>query len=105
MAQRLKITFADNKTAIVQPTLEDRLNFESTLRKNRQWGDLKDNTLKLQPFLGWSAAVREGVTKLTWDEFTRGKKAAIDVEPVTDPDPAPEVEGVGEGSAKEPSNS
>lgn len=102
MANRpLRITFADRTTVDVQPTLEDRLTFESTLRKNRSWGPLADNALKLEPFLAWSAAHRTGKTSLTWDEFTKGEQAALDVSAVPDGDDVDgddlEVEGLGEG--------
>jgi len=107
-ARPLRITFADRRTVEVQPTLEDRLKFESTLRRNRGWGSLKDNALKLEPFLAWSAAHRAGHTDLTWEQFTTGDTAALDVESVTDdddddgdddPDAADlEVDGLGEGT-------
>ena len=77
-ARPLIITFADGSTEKVQPTLEDRLKFETTLRRNKSWGDLKDNALKLTPFLAWSAAHRTGKTALTWEEFTTGPTAALD---------------------------
>ncbi len=102
-ARQLTITFQDGRTETVQPTLEDRLKFETTLRRNRSWGPLADNALKLEPFLAWSAATREGKTDLTWDEFTTGESAALDVEAVRDDEPADdlEVEGLGEGTQTE----
>ena len=103
-ARPLTITFADGTEKTVQPTLEDRLRFETTLRRNKSWGDLRDNTLKLEPFLAWSAASREGLTELTWDEFTTGKTAALDVQTVKEADPDAdedlEVEGLGKGTRK-----
>jgi hypothetical protein len=104
-SHKLRITFHDGKTATVQPTLEDRLKFETTLRRNRGWGELKDNALKLEPFLAWSAAQREGATTLTWEEFTTGETAALDVEKVTgeeesSEEPELEVEGLGKGTRK-----
>lgn len=100
-ARPLRITFADGRTVAVQPTLEDRLKFETTLRRNKGWGSLKDNALKLEPFLAWSAATRTGQTDLTWEQFTTGETAALDVEAVTDDDDdadddVEEVEGLGE---------
>lgn len=99
-ARRLTITFADGKTHTVQPTLEDRLKFETTLRRNKGWGELKDNALKLEPFLAWSAASREGVTDLTWEQFTSGSTAALDVEAESDDDDDDELEvdGLGKGT-------
>lgn len=110
-ARPIRITFADNTVEVVQPTLEDRLKFESTLRKNRGWGPLKDNALKLEPFLAWSAARRAGVTELSWEEFTSGPTAALDVEAVSDDDEDAdddaaddlEVEGLGKDSQTEAS--
>lgn len=106
-AKPLRITLADGRTIDVQPTLEDRLNFETTLRRNRGWGALKDNALKLEPFLAWSAARRLGHIDLTWEQFTTGPTAALDVEPPDDDEPADEdaddleVDGLGEGSPTE----
>lgn len=110
----LIITFADGQTATVQTNLEDRLKFETSLRHNRGWGDLKDNTMKLIPFLGWAAAQRTGVTHLSWTEFTTGPTAALDVEEMPEPEEdeeggsaleAPtervEVEGLGEYTQSE----
>lgn len=100
-AKPLTITFADGTTETVQPTLEDRLKFETTLRRNRQWGELKDNALKLEPFLAWHAAHRLGKTDLTWDEFTSGPTAALDVSGPDDKDDDElEVEGLGKGTKK-----
>lgn len=105
-ARPLRITFADHRTVEVQPTLEDRLKFESTLRKNRGWGPLKDNALKLEPFLAWSAARRTGQTELSWEQFTTGDTAALDVQAVSDEDGDAdlEVDGLGEGTPTEGSN-
>lgn len=104
-ARPLIITFADGHTEKVQPTLEDRLKFETTLRRNKGWGDLKDNALKLTPFLAWSAAHRLGKTDLTWEQFTSGETAALDVEQEGDEDDPAEKElevddVVGKGTRK-----
>ena len=102
----LIITPASGDPIEVQPTLQDTLAFEQFLRKNRKWGSLQDNALKLVPFKAWSAATRlgrlpEGVT--TWEEFTTGDTAVLDVaikglddddEPAGD-DGSVEVEGLG----------
>lgn len=99
-ARRLIITLANGKTHTVQPTLEDRLKFETTLKRNKGWGQLKDNALKLEPFLAWSAASRAGLIDLTWEQFTSGPTAALDVEAESDDDDDEaelEVEGLGKG--------
>lgn len=109
-ARALCITLSNGTEHIVQPTLEDRLRFEQTLRRNRGWGDLKDNALKLEPFLAWSAATRliEGFS-LTWDEFTSGPTAALTVESVaegsTPEEDELEVDGLGKDTQTEPSTS
>lgn len=104
-ARKLRISLPDGKTLDVQPTLEDRLKFETTLRKNRGWGDLKDNALKLEPFLAWSAASRAGETSLSWEEFTSGPTAALDVEAIKDDDDGADAdlevsEQVGKGTRR-----
>lgn len=96
----LIITFADGQKATVQTNLEDRLKFETSLKHNRGWGTLKDNTLKLIPYLGWAAAQRTGVTHLSWTEFTTGPTAALDVEEMPEPEEGEESEE-GEGNALE----
>ncbi len=82
--QKLRVTLADGTTHDVVPTLEDTLTFETTLRKNRGWGTLQDNALKLQPFRAWNALRRSGATDLTWERFTTGPTAALSVEVVRD---------------------
>ena len=97
------IEFQDGTTIEVTPTLEDTLAFESTLRKNKRWVELKENAIKLIPFRAWNAAVRKGLTKLSWDEFTTGETAAVDVSLKDDPDDvddSSEVEGLGKAGRK-----
>lgn len=100
----LRITPATGDSIEIQTTLEDRLAFETALRKNKGWGKLEDNSLKLMPFMAWNAARRTGKTNLTWAEFTTGETAAISVEPV-EPDESDadelEVEGVGKDTPTE----
>jgi hypothetical protein len=97
----LRITFADDRPSIdVIPTLKDRLQFEETLRKNKHWGSLQDNALKMVPFEAWAAARRTGVLGLSWEDFV---KEVSDVEkleePTADEVAAPEeVDGLGEGT-------
>lgn len=96
----LEVTLADGKTVRVTPTLEDTLAFETTLRKNRNWGELKDSALKLQPFRAWNALRRKGETDLTWEQFTTGDTAVLDVHIVDDEeegDDELEVDGLGKG--------
>jgi len=103
-----KVTLSDGTTEIVSTTLEDRLAFEQALRKNRGWGKLEDNTLKMQPYLAWNALRRTDKTKLSWTEFTTGDTAALDVsvpddDTDADDDTDLEVEGVGKDTQTDPS--
>lgn len=101
---QLVITLQNGDTIEVQTTLEDRLAFETALRKNKGWGDLKDNAMKMQPFMAWNAARRTGKTELTWAEFTTGDTAALDVsapdEHDDDGSDELDVEGLGKDTPK-----
>jgi len=103
MIQKLRVTLADGTTLDVVPTLEDTLAFETTLRKNRGWGTLQDSALKLQPFRAWNRLRKQGKTELSWDQFTSGDTAVLDVSIVRpgdddadDDEPAGSVGKVGE---------
>ncbi|MGO2659586.1 hypothetical protein [Mycetocola reblochoni] len=103
-ANQYTITLPDGSTVTVQSTLEDRLAFETALRKNKHWGKLADNALRLQPFLAWNAARREGLLSLSWEEFTTGKTAALSVDAVEDDeDDELEVDGLGKDTTTAPS--
>jgi hypothetical protein len=97
----LTITQHDGQTVDVTPNIGDTLAFESTLRKNKSWGGLTDNAMRMMFFRAWSAAKREGKTTQTWDEFSSGEHAVTDVsfkkadEVEADPEAAA-VEGLGE---------
>lgn len=107
--QKLRVTFADGHTVDVKPTLEDTLAFETTLRKNRSWGTLQDSALKLQPFRAWNRLRKTGETTLSWDEFTTGDTAVLDVsiirpgdDDADEADEADEAEGdLGKAGAQE----
>lgn len=88
-----RITLPDGSTVDAIPTIQDTLAFESVLRKNRSWGPLADNSIRLVMFRAWSAATRAGTLTLTWDEFTSGPTAAVNVEMV---DPAAEGDDQGD---------
>lgn len=102
----LTVTLANGKSEDVQTTLEDRLAFEQALRKNKGWGKIEDNTLKMQPFMAWHALTRTGKTALSWVEFTTGSTAALDVSiPDDDEDDEDlEVGGLGKDTPTAPSN-
>lgn len=105
MSTKLVIVEQNGDSKVVQTTLEDRLAFETALRKNRSWGKLEDSALKLQPFLAFNAAKRDG-EKRTWEEFTTGKTAAANVEAYVEEetdDEDLEVEGVGKDTQPDPS--
>jgi len=108
-AKKLVITLASGEELTVQPTLQDTLAFESTLRKNKQWGGLQDSALKMHPFKAWSAAKRAELLDLTWEEFTTGDTAALDVtfedEDDDEGDDGLGVTGLGKGTRKAASTS
>lgn len=83
-SKQLRITFADDTTIDVTPNLFDTLNFETTLRKNPSWGKLEQNALRMTPFRAWSAARRQNLTDLTWDQFTAPDSPVQDVSSVDD---------------------
>lgn len=99
---QLVITLNNGDKIEVQTTLEDRLAFETALRKNKRWGELKDNAMKMQPFMAWNAAHRTGKTTLSWDDFTTGDTAALDVSAPDEHDDTDEldVEGLGKDTPK-----
>lgn len=108
MPTTLVIETHDGRKIEIVPTLEDTLAFESTLRKNKRWGEFKENVLKIIPFKAWNAARRAGLIEQTWDEFSSGPTAVLDVTVKRDDDDtdeagddAPrEVEGVGKAGRK-----
>lgn len=105
---RLVVTLAGGEEVTVQTTLEDRLAFETAMRKNRSWGKLEDNTMKMLPYLAWNALTRTGKTALSWLEFTGGDTAALSVEPEeleADEDDELEVDALGKDTQTEPSTS
>lgn len=74
-----RITLADGSTVDVKPNIADMLAFETTLRKNKAWGSLAENTLRMFTFRAWHCGHRTGAIALSWDEFTSGDTAVIDV--------------------------
>ena len=94
--KRLVVTRADGTEFTVTPNLGDTLNFETTLRKNPRWGSLQENVLKMQPFRAWSAARRAGLYDGTWEDFSAGENAVLDVSfEDTDHEDELAVDGVG----------
>jgi hypothetical protein len=88
----LEVTFADGREVQISPTLEDTLAFETTLRRNKSWGSLQESALKMQPFRAWNALRRAGLTDLTWEQFTTGETAALNVAVADDPDAEDETD-------------
>lgn len=112
MTGKLRITPAHGDAYEVQTNVSDRLKFEATLKKNKaKWGEIRDNVLKLNIFLGWSAATRLGLTEQTWHEFSEGDDCVLDVQAVRDEDdheedelgPLVEDEALGKGMPPEAS--
>ena len=95
--QKFTITQHDGSEVTVTPNLGDTLNFERTLKQNPKWGSLQENALKMQPFRAWSAGRREGTITATWEDFTTGPEAAIDVSPADEADEADDLEVPGWG--------
>lgn len=101
--QQLRVTFQDGSQIDVTPTLEDTLAFETTLRKNKHWGAIQDNAVKLNPFRAWNVLRRTEQTELTWEQFISGDTAAVSVEtfdPSADADPDELETPVGKGGPK-----
>ncbi|NQX26831.1 hypothetical protein HQQ81_05630 [Microbacteriaceae bacterium VKM Ac-2854] len=94
----LTISFLDGRPDIeVTPTLQDTLEFENVLKKNRKWGGLKENALKMQPFRAFNAARRVGLYSGSWDEFVSEVTDVVTPDPDDiDQDSDTEVGGLGE---------
>ncbi|GAA3342981.1 hypothetical protein GCM10017714_33660 [Curtobacterium pusillum] len=78
-ARVLVVTPATGDAFEVTPNISDTLAFETTLRKNKAWGSISENAMRMQFFRAWSAAKREGKTTQTWDEWSSGENAVVDV--------------------------
>ena len=83
---QLEITLADDTTLTVKPNLFDTAAFERYLRNNPKLGTVQQNTLTLQAFRAWHAAKRQGLTTMTWEEFSTGDNAALMVVPADEHD-------------------
>ncbi|MFJ2370880.1 hypothetical protein [Microbacterium sp. NPDC087665] len=97
----LRIEFDNGEHLDVLPNLFDTRNFERAMRNNRQWGELRDNGMRLQAFRGWSAASRLGLIELTWEQFYEDPHTPVlSVSPApedeTEDDDGLEVDGLGE---------
>lgn len=75
---------ADGSEVHVTPNLGDTLNFERTVKRNPRMGSIQDNMLMMQPFRCWSAGKREGTITDTWEEFSDGPNAVLEVNLVDD---------------------
>lgn len=75
---------ADGTEVKVTPNLGDTLNFERTVKRNPRMGSIQDNMLMMQPFRCWSAGKREGTVTDTWEEFSDGPNAVLEVNLVED---------------------
>lgn len=84
--KRFTITRADGTETTVTPNLGDTLNFERTVKRNPRLGTIQDNMLMMQPFRCWSAGKREGTITETWEEFSDGPNAVLEVNLVEDAD-------------------
>lgn len=95
-----RIAFTDGREPItVTSNLFDQRNFELSLRKNKSWGSLGDNLLRMGAFRAWSAARRQGLLDLTWEQFYEHESSPVSsvMEAPADED-EDEVEGLGKGT-------
>jgi hypothetical protein len=104
--EKLRITIADGtddgRDVDVVPNIGDTLRFETALRKNKAWGALADNGIRLQTYRAWSAAERQGLIDLDWPTFSGPSSPVVSVlvvqdEPEQDDadEDGEEVDGVG----------
>lgn len=102
------VTLHDDTTIEVPITLEDSLAFEVALRRNKRWGTLSENSIRMITFRAWNALQRTGQTEQSWEEFSSGPNAALDVtmKPTKEPDKSDDdedgevVESVGKAGRK-----
>lgn len=95
---RYQLRFTDGQAPVtVTSNLFDQRNFEVTLRKNKAWGSLQDNLLRMNAFRAWSAARRQGLIDLTWEQFYEDPNSPVSsvIEVPADDDDEDEVEGLG----------
>lgn len=67
--RRSQVTLTDGTTFVVRITNREFIAWDMTARK-RDWGALSDQPFLGATFLAHRAAIREGLTKLTWDQWT-----------------------------------
>jgi hypothetical protein len=107
--KKFNVIMPEGVTLLAEPSLEDSLAFESALRKNPRWGKLNENQIKQLPFRCWNYLTRKGQLALTWEEFSSGDTACIDIEfaePEEDGEEDElEVDGLGKGSKRARSTS
>jgi hypothetical protein len=66
--RRSKVSLADGTTFTVRITNREFLAWDMTARK-RGWGALSEQPFLGATFLAHRAAIREGLTSLTWDQW------------------------------------
>jgi len=99
---KLTITRHDGTELVVTPNLFDTFAFEKYLKSNPRLGSLQENTLKLQAFRAWHAAAqRLSLISQTWEEFTTGPEAALQVVQ-TEPEDEDELQVAGLGLGTNP---
>lgn len=99
---KLTITKHDGTELTVTPNLFDTFAFEKYLKSNPRLGSLQENTLKLQAFRAWHAAKqRLGLIEQSWEEFTTGPEAALQVTQADDDDEAGDAELLVAGLGKD----
>jgi len=99
MMQRFELTLSDGRTVTVTRTIRDQVACETYFRANKRLGSMSDAPFRGLAFISWSAAKREGLIDVTFDQFLEGTDPnlvyLIDSEGTDDED-EDEVEGLGE---------
>lgn len=97
--QRFKLTLSDGSTHVVTRTIRDQVACETYFRANKRLGSFSESPFRALAFTAWSAAKREQIVDVAFDQFLEGTEpllvSLLDVEGLDDEDDE-EVEGLGE---------
>lgn len=74
--QRIHVELEDGTEFTVRVTNRDYIRWDKTAPK-RKWGNFRDVPFRFATFLAWSAANRDGLTPLTFEQF---EEAALEVD-------------------------
>lgn len=101
--QKFDLTLSDGRTVTVTRTIRDQVACETYFRANKRHGSFTESPFRALAFTAWSAAKREQLVDVTFDQFLEGTDPnlvfLLDVEGVDDEDDdETEVVGLGEGT-------